>query len=161
MLFVLILVLIAVIIALLIASVFRPSIAYYMVGHIWLRCLVLLDIAKRKSDIADFKNPTKFREFRVATAESLLREFIDSPLVRAFAAEHEGEGGRHVVTLWDIDDTFYCLDLVRRKIDCINGRFKLEHHPVDAVEAMFERRTECDPITCVRASIWRAKLIMG
>ena len=160
MLIVLILAVVALLL-LLIASIFRPSIGHYAVGHVWLRFLVLVDIAKRKSGFRDLVNPTMFREFRIATAESLLREFIDSPLVRAFAAEHEGEGGCFVVELWDVGSGFYCLDLVRREIRCVNGRFDLKHNPVDAVEEMFEHRSECDPITCVRASIFRAKLIMG
>ncbi len=128
-----------------------------------LRCIILWNIVQGKHTFDDFFEPKEFCLKRAHEAEEILKNFLKSPELSAFASKYEdyfNNSSKYTVYLWSVGDAVYCLNLVRRKIYCSKANIMIEHQPKEAIERLLESKQLCDPVMQVHFSLFPAEQLI-
>ncbi len=126
--------------------------------RISLRLLILRDIPRGKASWNDLRDTTDYRGRRLVIAEAMLRAYIESPLIRAFVSEHEGEETHgHIVELFSFGEgqsaRLYLFDVGAGRIKVTNGKYVLLSSAMDFMYDVYRELPYMEPVAVARRVI--------
>lgn len=131
------------------AIVWRSEIGAF-IGRVWLYSVILKDVCLGKCPSSDLRDTREYRSYRSMKAALELDDFLLSPELALFSAANKKSRHKYHISLWELKENYYFIDLVAREVKCSSGNSTVSSSVRMALSDFRDVYPEYDPYMCFR-----------